>query len=115
VKKFDKGVKFDEGKERFDLLPPDALFEITKVFTYGQQKYGERNWEKGMLWGRLFAATMRHLWNWWRGEKYDKESGLSHLAHAGANIFFLLHYEQSYTKYKKYDDRYLKESNERED
>lgn len=76
------GVKFDGGKPRWDLLPPDALDDVAKVLTYGAAKYAPRNWEKGMDWGRLIAAQMRHLAAFQSGEDVDPESGLHHLAHA---------------------------------
>ena len=82
--------KLDTGKPRYDLLPPDALEEVAIVFTYGAKKYGDRNWEKGMIWGRWFSATMRHLWAWARGEELDPETGYSHLAHAAASLLMLL-------------------------
>jgi len=113
MSKLSEGTKFDNGKERFDLLPPDVLFELAKVYTYGATKYEERNWEKGMNWGRLFAALMRHLWKWWRGETYDPESNIHHLSHALANVSFLLHYDLNYKHYKKWDDRPKKEEKEK--
>ncbi len=87
-----EGIKFDSEKIRVDLLPPDALEEISKVLTYGAAKYGDRNWELGMDWNRPYGALLRHLWAWWKGEDYDPESGIHHLAHAGCNILFLLSY-----------------------
>jgi hypothetical protein len=87
-----EGKKFDDGKLPYDLLPGDAIEEIVKVLQFGAVKYGERNWEKGMKWNRPFAALMRHMWAWWRGEGKDPETGLSHLAHAGCCILFLLSY-----------------------
>lgn len=94
--------KFDIGKERYDLIPAEPLSELAKVYTFGAKKYGDRNWEKGLTWGRVFAAIMRHLWKFWRGEKFDEESGLHHLAHAAWGCLALL----EYTKTKDYlDDR----------
>lgn len=87
-----EGIKHDAGKHRYDLLPPDALEYMVDVFTYGARKYEDRNWEKGMKWGRVFGATMRHLWAFWRGQDIDPESGLHHIAHAAANCLFLLAY-----------------------
>ena len=89
----DEGIRHDEGKPRFDLLPGDALFEIVKVFTQGAKKYEERNWEKGMRWGKHYAAMQRHLWKWWNGSSVDEESGLNHLAHAAFGCLALLAYE----------------------
>ena len=86
------GIKFDEGKLRYDLLPPDSLQEIAEILTIGAAKYGDRNWEQGMSWSRVFAAAMRHLWAWWRGEGIDKEDGKSHLAHAACCVMFLQAY-----------------------
>lgn len=51
---------------------------------------GERNWEKGLAWGRLSGALLRHLWAWMRGEERDPESGLPHLAHMACCALMLL-------------------------
>lgn len=99
-----EGRKDDQAKVRWDLLPGDALNEIAKVLTFGANKYGDRNWEKGMAWHRPFGALMRHMWDWWRGAPPDKETGLSHLAHAGCCLLFLLSYELRKTGK---DDRHL--------
>lgn len=88
-----QGLKFDQGKPGFDLLPDDALAEIQRVLEFGAKKYAMRNWEKGMAWRRLWNASLRHLWAWIRREPADPETGLSHLAHAGCCILFLLSYE----------------------
>ena len=88
-----EGRKDDSGKTPWHLMPPDALNQIAQVLEFGANKYGDRNWEKGMNWSRPFAALMRHMWAWWRGEDRDPETGLSHLAHAGCCILFLLTYQ----------------------
>jgi hypothetical protein len=84
-----EGVKYDEGKARIDLIPPELLIALGEVLQHGAAKYGERNWEKGMNWGRCYAAAMRHLLAWSMGEEIDAESGLPHLAHAATNVAFL--------------------------
>lgn len=89
-----EGAKNDNGKVMWQLLPYDALRVIAEVFTHGAEKYGDRNWENGIKYGRVFGAIMRHLSAWAVGERIDPESGKSHLAHAGAGILFLLAYEQ---------------------
>ena len=87
--------KFDSGKPRFDLIPPEALYGIAAAFTYGVNKYKEeRNWERGTSWGRWFGAAMRHLWSWWMGEESDPESGLHHLDHAACCVCVLLAYSK---------------------
>ena len=88
------GKKHDGGKVMYDLLPGEALHEIARALTYGAKKYEPRNWEHGIAYSRVFAALQRHLWAWWNGEDEDPESGLSHLAHAGCCLMFLLTYEK---------------------
>lgn len=89
-----EGKKLDDGKARMDLLPPEFLFATADILAFGAGKYGDRNWEKGMSWGRVFAALMRHMWAWWRKEAHDPETGKSHLWHAACCIAFLIAYEQ---------------------
>lgn len=86
-----KGLRYDEGKPRMDLIPPELLFAIAEVLTYGAEKYAPRNWERGMIWGKeVYAPLIRHLEKWKKGEERDEESGLTHLAHAACNIAFLV-------------------------
>ena len=89
-----QGLKYDEGKPRLDLIPPELLFAVAVILGFGVTKYAERNWEKGMSWGRVFGALMRHMWKWWRGDKCDEETGKSHLHHAACCIAFLIAYEE---------------------
>ena len=101
------GLKYDCNKPRFDLIPADALEEVAKVYTIGANKYGDRNWELGMSYGRLFGALMRHAWGWWKGERDDKENKLHHLSSVIFNALALLHYELNLEKFKEFDDRNL--------
>lgn len=87
------GTKFDAGKPRMDLVPPEPIEAIAKVLTFGADKYGARNWEKGMPWGKVLAAMFRHVYSWMRGERLDPESGYPHLWHALTELMFLVTYE----------------------
>ncbi len=90
---FDEGsefVKHDSGKVRFELLPAEATLERAKAFTHGSLKYPANNYRVGTDWSRYLGAAYRHLSAWQLGENQDPESGLSHLAHAGACIDILL-------------------------
>lgn len=100
------GHKDDSGKVRMELIPPELLFAVGDILTFGAKKYAPRNWETGMLWSRPFGALMRHLWAWWGGEKLDPETGRSHLWHAGCCIAFLIAYEE---RGVGTDDRYKKD------
>lgn len=96
------GMKYDTGKLRWDLVPPE-FEEVVKVLTYGATKYDDRNWELGINYGRLIAAAQRHIWAWVRGERDDPETGIHHLAHAACDIMFLLTYEKR--NMNAFDDR----------
>ena len=92
------GRKDDQGKLRYDLAPFDAIDEIVKVLNFGAKKYADRNWEKGMNWSRPYGALLRHMSAWFMSKvtsksDKDEETGLSHLAHAGCCVLFLLAYE----------------------
>lgn len=87
------GHKDDTGKVRWSLFPWDAALGIMRVMMFGAKKYTDRNWEKGMEWGRFYDAAIRHLTSWWARDPADPESGLSHLWHAGCCILFLIAYE----------------------
>lgn len=82
-------------KPRLELLPSAALEQIAEVLTYGAAKYDANNWCRGARWGRYFAALLRHVFAWWRGEDRDAETGFSHLAHAGCCLLFLMEYQRN--------------------
>lgn len=98
-----QGLKFDDDKVRLDLLPVEALEEISKVLTFGAKKYDAHNWRKGFTYSRLIGASLRHFFAWIRGQNNDVETGLSHLAHLGCCVLFLLTFEKTGTGV---DDRF---------
>lgn len=103
-----KGLRYNEGKLRYDLFEPFAMEQLAHVFTKGAQKYAPRNWEKGMNWSDVIASLKRHVAYLEACEDFDKESGLLHAAHAAWNALALTSY---YKIAPQYDDRahsYLK-------
>ena len=88
-----KGIKFDEGKARFSLLPTDALTAIVKILNYGELKYSSHNWRNGFKWSRLYDAAQRHMSKFNNGNRKDEETNMSHIAHATINLLFLLEHE----------------------
>lgn len=100
-----EGKKKDEGKPRWELVAYDAIEGIAKVLTFGANKYSARNWEKGIAYGRVYGAIMRHMWKWWHGEDKDAETGLSHLDHAMCELMFLSAYEKRGKNGTAQDDR----------
>lgn len=86
------GVKHDQGKTEWTLLPWKSLKEIVDVLTFGKIKYSRDNW-KNVEPDRYKDALLRHIFAWLEGEKLDPESGKHHLAHAGCCLLFLLWFE----------------------
>ena len=88
-----QGRKFDEDKLRYDLIPVLAQEEVVKVITLGAKKYDPENW-KNVPEGRrrYYAAAMRHMEAWRKGEKQD-EIGTHHIANAISNLMFILEKE----------------------
>ena len=91
----DIGKKLDSDKDRWDLLPLDALEDTVKVLTFGAKKYSDNNWKKvERADNRYFAACLRHLKAWQSGEIVDVESKVSHLGHAICCLIFLSWFEK---------------------
>lgn len=85
------GIKYDTDKPRWDLLPLDIIEELVKILTHGSKKYADNNWKFVRPFrNRYFAAMMRHIKAWQKGEVFDKESGLPTMAHVMCNVMFLL-------------------------
>lgn len=102
-------LKHDGSKVRFELMSVPAMQAIAEVMTFGARKYTDHNWRKGFAWSRLIGAAIRHLFAWIGGEDKDPESKLSHLAHVGCCIMFLLEHE---IRKLGTDDRYKTEVTE---
>lgn len=84
------GLKYDEGKLRFDLIPPIALRALAQVYTMGAEKYDDNTWQNlENFYPRYLAALHRHLNAHQLGEIKDPESGLYHLDHALWNLVAL--------------------------
>lgn len=84
-----QGTKHDNGKLKLDLIPPEIIEMLGEVFQYGSGKYGRNNWEKGFADDRLIAAALRHYVEYAKGNRYDEDSGLPHLAQAAWNLLIL--------------------------
>jgi hypothetical protein len=100
-----KGMRFNKGKLRYDLLPPEPIEELVKVYTMGAEKYADRNWEKGLSVMECFASIMRHSFAWLRGQTKDPESGLHHMGHVMWNAAAIV----TFYYRKMEDDRVVKD------
>lgn len=58
----ENGVKREsnKGRGRFDLIPYEALEELAKWYEAGAEKYGDRNWEKGISVKDCMNRMARH-------------------------------------------------------
>jgi hypothetical protein len=76
------GMKFDENKTRYDLIPVEALRMVADVLTDGAKKYSDDNWRIVENAPRRYtAASFRHGEYRRGGEVIDPDSGFHHLAH----------------------------------
>lgn len=90
-----QGMKHDQGKPRYDLLPAIAIDELAKILTFGAEKYEPNSWQlvdNGLE--RYRAALLRHTFAIQRGELIDPESGLPHSAHAMCCAAFICELEK---------------------
>jgi hypothetical protein len=99
--------KLDDGKLDWSLLPIDSVEEILKVLEFGKKKYSSWNWASngGFNYTRVLNAMLRHLFAYIRGQDNDPETGLSHMAHLGCNVLFILYYIKHKEQFNK-DDRF---------
>lgn len=89
-----KADRYNDGKFDLDLIPYDSVIEISKVLTFGATKYTPDNWKKGLSIKKCMSSLLRHAFSYMMGEKVDPETGLSHIAHIGCNVMFILWYEK---------------------
>lgn len=101
------GLRYNEGKVRYDLLPAFAQEQYAKVITEGAVKYADRNWENGMPWSKVIASLKRHIAAIERGEDFDNETGLYHAAHVMCNAAFLTEYYKIFPQGDDRPHRYL--------
>ena len=89
------GRKDDQDKIRLDLIEPEFIEGIGNVLTKGAQKYSENSWQNvENAENRYYAAALRHLMAWRKGEVYDEETDVNHLLHAACNLMFLFHFDR---------------------
>jgi hypothetical protein len=73
---------------------PGSLYELARVFGYGEAKYARYNYLKGYPWSLSIDALFRHLLAFLAGEDTDPESGLLHTAHVAWHALTLTAFVQ---------------------
>lgn len=85
------GIKHDQEKPRYSLLPVEPIEEVVKVLTIGAKKYADDNWKNVEPYAdRYYSAALRHIQSWRKGEIKDRETRLHHIAHAVCCLIFIL-------------------------
>jgi len=55
------------GKGAFELLPPQTIRALAIHYEKGCEKYGPRNWEKGIKVSRFIQSALRHIFQFMDG------------------------------------------------
>ena len=99
------GVKFDNDKPQWSLLPFESLEQVVEVLTSGAKKYAPDNWKYVPdADTRYMDAAFRHMAQYMQGEMHDEETGNNHLAHAVCCLLFKLWFDRQTEKL--YDDSF---------
>lgn len=97
---------FADGKtERYDLIPIEPMADVARLYGFGANKYGVRNWERGFDWSRAYNALRRHLDAFWSGEDLDDGPGGSGLPHIIAVVWNALALAEFAHTHPELDDR----------
>lgn len=80
------------GKGAYELISPIMIRRLAQHLERHAPDHGERNWEKGMPFGRTLQSAFRHLFQYLEGYRDE-----DHLAAAAFNIMCLIHFEEKIT------------------
>lgn len=90
-----EGVKHDDEKLKWSLLPFEQVQEVVEVLQFGAAKYDKDNWKyvKNAE-ERYFDAAMRHIIDHKLTGETDVETGRTHLAHAICCLLFWMWHDK---------------------
>lgn len=132
-----KGLRFNKGKNRIELIPTKPIQLLGEVYTRGAHKYskykkedgsivlgkdinieeasklemvynGADNWRNGLSWTEAIGSVERHINAYKNGEDMDPELGTYHLANAAWGLFALLEFYKTHPELDDRNHRYLK-------
>lgn len=90
----ERGIRENKGKPRWGLVDFDSLEDMVRVLEFGADKYGDGNWQKGLLTVEVCESMLRHIFAYLRGENKDDQSGISHIGHIQCNAMFLAYMDK---------------------
>jgi hypothetical protein len=76
-----------DGKGRYDLLPPEAIRRYAQLLERGADVYGGRNWELGQPFSRVLSSMLRHAFQAAAGQD-DEDHLAAVIFNAAALITF---------------------------
>lgn len=82
----DKG----EGKGRYDLISTHLLRRLAGVYERGAKNHGDRNWEHGIPFSRLFNSALHHSQQALAGDTDE-----DHLGQAIWNLGAIIHFQET--------------------
>jgi hypothetical protein len=90
-REFNTGARRDmaSNKERPDLISPFAESRVGSWLGKGAEKYGDRNWEKGMPFTVFYASMKRHMMKFAKGWTDE-----DHLAAIIFNAQAIIHFQE---------------------
>lgn len=99
-------VRVEDGRPRYDLIPPSITLALAETFREGAEKYSEGNCFKGLPMSNLYNHAIAHLELFRMGDRSEP-----HLAHALWNIGMMHEFDVNYPEMndlRKYFDGYPK-------
>lgn len=85
-----KGAKYDDGKLRLSLVPPEIVTAVAEVREFGKRKYADAEDWRSIEPERWHEALLRHALAMWNNPlAIDEESGLPVIWHVATNAAFL--------------------------
>lgn len=74
----------------FSTIPMTVMWELGVALLEGARKYGRHNYRVSGVRASVYVdAAMGHISQWWEGENFDQDSGLSHITKAIASLVVL--------------------------
>lgn len=93
----EQAMRFNDSKLRVDLIPPEAIYALAVVLSYGAVKYDDKNWEKFDTIENpdsYFGGSQgRHILYALLGRPMDPESGLPDNWHTLTNAAMRVTYD----------------------